>query len=211
MTDTEIPARPASYDRKVALVLQGGGALGSYQAGVYEALSASPYQPDWVAGISIGAVNAAIIAGNAKKDRVAALRLLTAALKQQEVDQRIELDDTAVLAILDKQAKQRRESISQYEAAGREDLAATERFELALIQEFLPQALTEAEIDAMIEATLSATGATGMRDMGKVMAELRGSGGKIMRSSFDDAKEAELRAALQEAQLAIQDATPAQG
>ena len=74
MTDTEIPARPASYDRKVALVLQGGGALGSYQAGVYEALSASPYQPDWVAGISIGAVNAAIIAGNAKKDRVAALR-----------------------------------------------------------------------------------------------------------------------------------------
>ncbi|MCP5143567.1 MAG: GatB/YqeY domain-containing protein [Gammaproteobacteria bacterium] len=108
-----------------------------------------------------------------QKDRVAALRLLTAALKQQEVDQRIELDDTAVLAILDKQAKQRRESISQYEAAGREDLAATERFELALIQEFLPQALTEAEIDAMIEATLSATGATGMRDMGKVMAELR--------------------------------------
>ena len=70
MTEGTAPPRPASYDKKVGLVLQGGGALGSYQAGVYEALAASDYMPDWVAGISIGAVNAAIIAGNAPKDRV---------------------------------------------------------------------------------------------------------------------------------------------
>jgi NTE family protein len=74
MTENTIPARPASYDRKVGLVLQGGGALGSYQAGVYEALASSAYTPDWVAGISIGAINAAIIAGNASQDRVHRLR-----------------------------------------------------------------------------------------------------------------------------------------
>ena len=74
MTDRNPPARPASYDKTVGLVLQGGGALGSYQAGVYEALAASEYPPDWVAGISIGAINAAIIAGNAPEDRVARLR-----------------------------------------------------------------------------------------------------------------------------------------
>ena len=74
MTGSKPPARPASYDKKVALVLQGGGALGSYQAGVYEALASSEYLPDWVAGISIGAINAAIIAGNAPENRVARLR-----------------------------------------------------------------------------------------------------------------------------------------
>src|SRR6516225_5533455 len=74
MTEGNAPSRPASYDKKVALVLQGGGALGSYQAGVYEALAFSEYVPDWVAGISIGAVNAAIIAGNAPENRVAKLR-----------------------------------------------------------------------------------------------------------------------------------------
>ena len=74
MTEGKPPPRPASYDKRVALVLQGGGALGSYQAGVYEALSTSDYPPDWVAGISIGAVNAAIIAGNAPERRVARLR-----------------------------------------------------------------------------------------------------------------------------------------
>jgi NTE family protein len=72
--DAVLPARPASYDKKVALVLQGGGALGSYQAGVYEALASSEYVPDWVAGISIGAINAAVIAGNAPENRVAQLR-----------------------------------------------------------------------------------------------------------------------------------------
>src|SRR5215470_8036988 len=74
MTEGSPPARPASYDKKVGLVLQGGGALGSYQAGVYEALASSDYTPDWVAGISIGAINAAIIAGNAPSDRVHRLR-----------------------------------------------------------------------------------------------------------------------------------------
>jgi NTE family protein len=74
MTDDQLPARPAQYDKKIALVLQGGGALGSYQAGVYEVLAASDYLPDWVAGISIGAINAAIIAGNAPEHRVARLR-----------------------------------------------------------------------------------------------------------------------------------------
>jgi len=74
MAEQQVPARPASYDKKVALVLQGGGALGSYQAGVYEALSTSEYLPDWVAGISIGAINAAIIAGNAPENRVERLK-----------------------------------------------------------------------------------------------------------------------------------------
>src|SRR5262249_25380376 len=74
MIEGTTPARPVSYDKKTGLVLQGGGALGSYQAGVYEALSSSEYTPDWVAGISIGAINAAIIAGNAPKDRVPRLR-----------------------------------------------------------------------------------------------------------------------------------------
>jgi NTE family protein len=74
MTDLTLPPRPPTYDKKVGLVLQGGGALGSYQAGVYEALASSEYQPDWVAGISIGAINAAIIAGNAQQQRVAQLR-----------------------------------------------------------------------------------------------------------------------------------------
>src|SRR5215472_2401117 len=74
MIDRKPPARPGSYDKKVGLVLQGGGALGSYQAGVYEALSTSEYLPDWVAGISIGAINAAIIAGNAPERRVERLR-----------------------------------------------------------------------------------------------------------------------------------------
>src|SRR5579862_8837568 len=74
MTEPKIPARPPAYDKKVGLVLQGGGALGSYQAGVYEALATSPYLPDWIAGISIGAINAAIIAGNAPEKRVERLR-----------------------------------------------------------------------------------------------------------------------------------------
>ena len=74
MSDSRPPQRPASYDKKVGLVLQGGGALGSYQAGVYEALASSPYLPDWVAGISIGAINAALIAGNPPENRVAQLR-----------------------------------------------------------------------------------------------------------------------------------------
>ena len=74
MSESRPPLRPVAYDKKVGLVLQGGGALGSYQAGVYEALASSPYLPDWVAGISIGAINAALIAGNPPENRVAQLR-----------------------------------------------------------------------------------------------------------------------------------------
>src|SRR5215475_1122423 len=85
VSDAIAPARPASYDKRVALVLQGGGALGSYQAGVYEALAASAYAPDWVAGISIGAINCALIAGNAPERRVAQLRGFWAEVTSQAV------------------------------------------------------------------------------------------------------------------------------
>ncbi len=108
-----------------------------------------------------------------EKDNVAALRQITAAFKQKEIDERISLTDADVLAILDKLAKQRRESIEQYQAAGRDDLVAKEQFELAIIQGFLPQALSEAEIDDLIEAAITSTGASGMQDMGKVMAEVK--------------------------------------
>ncbi len=108
-----------------------------------------------------------------EKDKVTALRLITAAFKQKEVDERIVLTDEHVLAILDRLGKQRRESIEQYDAAGRTDLADKERFELGIIQSFLPQPLTAAEIEAIIAAAMATTGATGLRDMGKVMAEIR--------------------------------------
>lgn len=108
-----------------------------------------------------------------EKTRLAALRLVMAALKQREVDDRIELDDAAVLAILDKLAKQRRESIEQYRAAGREDLAAQEVYELDIITGYMPAALGQAEIDAAIAAAIAATGAATIKDMGKVMAALK--------------------------------------
>jgi len=117
------------------------------------------------------AVKAAMKAGD--KHRVGALRLITAAIKQREVDERIELDDSQVLAVLDKMVKQRRESLRQYEKAGREDLVEQEAFEIALIQEYLPRALSEAEVAAAIEEALVATGATSVRDMGKVMGLLK--------------------------------------
>ena len=107
------------------------------------------------------------------KQRLAALRFLSAAIKQQEVDQRVELDDTGILRVFDKQAKQRRESIAAFRAAGRQDLVAKETLELELIESYLPAALTEPEIDALIAKAIAATGAAGMRDMGKVMAELK--------------------------------------
>ena len=116
-------------------------------------------------------MKAAMKAGD--KPRLGTIRLINAAIKQREVDERIELDDTQVLSVLEKMVKQRRDSIAQYEAAGREDLAATERFELGVIQEYLPEALSDAEIDALIAAAMSATGAESMRDMGKLMAELK--------------------------------------
>jgi hypothetical protein len=107
------------------------------------------------------------------KPRLATLRLITAAIKQREVDERIELDDTQVLAILDKMIKQRRDSIAQYEQAGRTDLAEQEASEIAVIQEYLPAGLGEDEILAMIEQAIQTTGATGMQDMGKIMAQLK--------------------------------------
>jgi uncharacterized protein YqeY len=108
-----------------------------------------------------------------EREQLAALRLVTAAIKQIEVDQRIELNDEQVLAVLDKMVKQRRESLEQYEKAGREDLAEQERFELGLIQGYLPEPLSEAELEDLIQSTVSEVGAESIRDMGKVMNTLR--------------------------------------
>jgi hypothetical protein len=107
------------------------------------------------------------------KVRLGVIRLILAAIKQREVDERIELDDAQVLVVLDKMLKQRRDSITQYAAARREDLADVERFEVTVIQHYLPTALTEAELTALLDAAIASTGATAMNDMGKVMAILR--------------------------------------
>ena len=109
-----------------------------------------------------------------EKDRLGVIRLILAAIKQREVDERIELDDAAVLAVLDKMVKQRRESVSQYEAANREDLAVVERAEITVIQDYLPVPLSDQEIEALIAAAIQETGAAGPSGMGKVMAVLRG-------------------------------------
>ena len=106
--------------------------------------------------------------------RLTALRLITAAIKQVEVDQRIEMDDKAVLAVLDKMVKQRRDSLEQYKAAGRDDLAAQEQFELELISVYLPEALGEDELAALIKQAVVDAGASSIRDMGAVMNILRG-------------------------------------
>jgi uncharacterized protein YqeY len=103
------------------------------------------------------------------KERLAAIRLIMSALKQIEVDERIELDDSRVLGVLDKLVKQRRESISQFKSGGRDDLADKEQAEIDVITEFLPQALTTEEIDTIISRAISDTGASSMKDMGKVM------------------------------------------
>ncbi|MBK1655657.1 GatB/YqeY domain-containing protein [Allochromatium vinosum] len=107
------------------------------------------------------------------KPRLGVIRLMLAAIKQREVDERIELDDAQTLAVLDKMVKQRRDSISQYEGAGREDLAEVERFEVGVIQGYLPAALSDAEIAALLEEAIAASGAAAMSDMGKVMNVLR--------------------------------------
>lgn len=109
-----------------------------------------------------------------RKERLGVIRLIMAAIKQREVDERIELGDAEILAVLDRMVKQRRESIAQYESAGRVDLAGIEKAEIEVIQDYLPEALTEAEIDALIHAAIAATGASGLSGMGKVMAELKG-------------------------------------
>ena len=108
-----------------------------------------------------------------EKERLATIRLITAAIKQREVDERIELDDEQVLVVLDKMCKQRRESISQFEKAGRDDLIAQEVSELDIIKTYLPEQLGEDEITAMIDAAMADTGASSIKDMGKVMGQLK--------------------------------------
>lgn len=106
--------------------------------------------------------------------RLTALRLITAAIKQIEVDKRIELDDQAVLGVLDKMVKQRRESLDQYQSAGRDDLAAQEQYELDLLAPYLPEPLSDDEVAALIRQAVAETGASSIRDMGAVMNKLRG-------------------------------------
>lgn len=108
------------------------------------------------------------------KARLGTLRMVTAAIKQQEVDRRTSsLDDPAVVAVLEKMLKQRRESVRQYEGAGREDLASSEREEMAVIEQYMPRALDAAEVDAIIEAAIDDAGAATMKDMGRVMGLLK--------------------------------------
>ena len=108
-----------------------------------------------------------------EKERLGVIRLILAAIKQVEVDERIELDDAKVLAVLDKMLKQRRDSIEQYNNAGRTELAEKELFEVDVIKAYMPAALSEEELDAMIQEIVSAVGASSMQDMGKVMAQLK--------------------------------------
>lgn len=107
------------------------------------------------------------------KARLGVIRMILAAIKQVEVDERIELGDDRVVVVLDKMLKQRRESIKQYRDAGREDLAEVEEAEVLVIQDFLPQALSDAEIDAMVAKAIAEVGAESIKDMGKVMAILK--------------------------------------
>lgn len=107
------------------------------------------------------------------KARLGVIRLINAEIKRKEIDERISLDDAQTLAIMDKMLKQRRDSISQFEAAGRTDLVEKEAFEVTVIQDYMPKALTEAEIDAAVASAIASSGATSAKDMGKVMAALR--------------------------------------
>ena len=108
-----------------------------------------------------------------ERSRLGVIRLMLAAIKQREVDERIDLTDGDVVAVLDRMVKQRRESISQYAAAAREDLAEVERAEIEVIQTYLPQPLSEAEIDTLIQAAIAETGAVGLAGMSKVMAAIK--------------------------------------
>ncbi|GAB3512109.1 GatB/YqeY domain-containing protein [Pseudoxanthomonas daejeonensis] len=107
------------------------------------------------------------------KDSLGVIRLINAAIKQREVDERIELDDAAVVGVLDKMVKQRRDSVSQYEAANREDLAAIERAEIVVIDRYVPAKMDEAAIMAAIDAAIAQTGAASAADMGKLMGVLK--------------------------------------
>ncbi len=107
------------------------------------------------------------------KERLGTIRLIQAEFKRIEVDERIDVDDARALAVLDKMVKQRRDSAQQYSDAGREELAAVENAEIAVLQEFLPAQLSEAELVAMVDAAIAASGATGMQAMGPVMGQLK--------------------------------------
>lgn len=108
-----------------------------------------------------------------EKDRLSCIRMLQAGIKQREVDERIELDDTQVLSVIDKMIKQRRESVTQFEAGRRADLVAKESAEIAVLSGYLPAQLNDSELDAMIREAIAATGAATMKDMGKVMGLLK--------------------------------------
>jgi uncharacterized protein YqeY len=108
-----------------------------------------------------------------EKERLATLRLITAAIKQREVDERIALDDVQILSVVEKMLKQRKESIAQFEAGGRADLVAKEQAELAILTAYQPAQLSEADVDALIAAAIAATGATSIKDMGKVVAHVK--------------------------------------
>jgi uncharacterized protein len=105
--------------------------------------------------------------------RLSAIRLLQSSIKQKEVDERIELNDGQVIEVIEKMLKQRRDSISQYEAANRHDLADVEKFEVGVLQSYLPQPLTDDEVSQIISDTISKTGASGIKDMGQVMAAVK--------------------------------------
>ena len=107
------------------------------------------------------------------KARLGVVRMALAAVQQREVDERIELDDAGVLGVIEKMIKQRRESVEQYRAGGRQDLADKESAEIETLSAYLPEPLGEAELAALVDAVVAETGATSMKDMGKVMAELR--------------------------------------
>jgi uncharacterized protein len=108
-----------------------------------------------------------------EKERLATVRLITAAIKQREVDERITLDDVQVLSVIEKMIKQRKESITQFEAGGRADLVAKEQAELVILAAYQPAQLSEAEVDGLIAAAIAATGATSIKDMGKVVANVK--------------------------------------
>ena len=108
-----------------------------------------------------------------EKDRLGLIRMLMAGIKQREVDERIELDDTQVLSVIDKMIKQRKDSVTQFEAGGRADLVARESAEIAWLTEYLPTQMTDAEVDALIKEAIASAGATSMKDMGKVMGYVK--------------------------------------
>jgi uncharacterized protein YqeY len=107
------------------------------------------------------------------KERLGVIRLINAGIKQREVDERIEITDAIVLSVMEKMMKQRKDSVTQFEAAGREDLAAIERFEMSVIEGYLPAQMSEADLDAAVASAIAATGAAGPADMGKVMGVLK--------------------------------------